>query len=175
MTNGLLISRKKKLELHKRALLNPELTQYYKNYRNMYNSVLKLSKKMYIEENFKNYKGNPKKTWDFLKSTTFGETGKQKITELKVDDQSVTDNKDMANIFNNFFSTIGTKIVNDLPNVTNGPLSYIPDYDQSLPMFYFDIPGPIHICDVVKSFDNKSSPDLDSISLKFVKKNHNGN
>jgi hypothetical protein len=34
----------------------------------------------------------------------------------------------MANVFNNFFSTIGAKIVNDLPNVNIDPLSYIPDF-----------------------------------------------
>jgi hypothetical protein len=172
MTIGLLISRRRKIELHKKALRNHEHTMYYRSYRNIYNAVLKQSKKLYIEENFKNYKGNPKKTWDFLKRTTFGEVTKQKISELKDNDKSITDNKTMANMFNNFFSTIGTKIVNDLPTVNKDPLSYeyIPDYDQSLPMFYFDIPGPVHICDVVKSFENKSSPDLDDLSLKFVKK-----
>jgi Reverse transcriptase (RNA-dependent DNA polymerase) len=76
----------------------------------------------------------------------------------------------MANSFNKFFSNIGPKIVSEIPPSECDPLSFVPNYDDTKPLFYFDIPGPVHICDVVKSFDNKSSPDLDSISLSFVKK-----
>jgi hypothetical protein len=49
---------------------------------------------------------------------------------------------------------------NDVPPVSKDPTSYINDYDDDKPKFYFDIPGPVHICDIVKSFDNKSSMDL---------------
>ena len=32
-----------------------------------------------------------------------------------------------------------------------------------------DNTGPIHLIDIVKSFDSKTSPDLDGLSLKFIK------
>jgi hypothetical protein len=66
MTAGILISRRNKFDLQKKALSNPvSYMQMYKNYRNMYNSVVRASKKLYIEENFKKYQKNAKKTWDF--------------------------------------------------------------------------------------------------------------
>jgi hypothetical protein len=53
--------------------------------------------------------------------------------------------------------------------VSKDPASYIPDYDPNKPKFEFDIPGPVHIIDIVKSFDSKSSVDIDGLSLKFLK------
>ena len=37
------------------------------------------------------------------------------------------------------------------------------------PKFSLDNTGPVHIIDIVKSFDSKSSPHLDGLSLKFIK------
>jgi hypothetical protein len=62
MTPGLLVSRRNKLSLQKKSIIN--LVMYlnqYKQYRNLYNTVLRASKKMYIDDNFKKYQGNPKK------------------------------------------------------------------------------------------------------------------
>jgi hypothetical protein len=53
MTSGLLTSRRRKLELQKKSLLNPTVyLESYKLYRNVYNSLVRASKKMYIDDNF---------------------------------------------------------------------------------------------------------------------------
>ena len=68
MTPGLLISRKTKLNLHKSYLLqrtNHALDKY-KTYRNLYNTVLRSSKKLYYESALANSKKDPKKTWHIL-------------------------------------------------------------------------------------------------------------
>ena len=64
MTAGLMISRTKKLELCKLAARdrNNVTTEKYKKYRNLYNSLLRTSKKMYFDKNFDLFKKNPKKT-----------------------------------------------------------------------------------------------------------------
>ena len=63
MTNGLLISRKQKNILHKLAILNKNTEDKlkYHSYRNMYNSLVRLSKKLYYEQGLKEYKSNSKK------------------------------------------------------------------------------------------------------------------
>ncbi len=63
MTNGLLISRNTKICLHKTYLVNPNPLNKstYKAYRNLYNSVLRCSKKLYFENNLKAHAKNPKK------------------------------------------------------------------------------------------------------------------
>ena len=53
MTTGLLISRAHKNLLQKKSLVNPlQYHEYYKKYRNIYNSTLKISKQMYLDSNF---------------------------------------------------------------------------------------------------------------------------
>ena len=63
MTTGLMISRAKKIDLCKKAAKdrNNESTEKYKKYRNIYNSLLRISKKMYFDKNFDLFKRNPKK------------------------------------------------------------------------------------------------------------------
>ena len=62
MTKGLLISRNNKLTLHKKALANPNLFyNSYKLYRNVFNRIIRASKQMYLDDNFKKYQKNPKK------------------------------------------------------------------------------------------------------------------
>jgi hypothetical protein len=63
MTKGLLVSHNNKLHLHKKAITNPSIynTQTYRNYRNLYNTVLRASKKQYFDQNLKLQAKNPKK------------------------------------------------------------------------------------------------------------------
>lgn len=66
MTTGLLTSRKTKNLLHKKALLDPlQFSQQYKNYRNTFNSLIRLSKQTTVEANFKKHVKNPKKHGTF--------------------------------------------------------------------------------------------------------------
>ena len=50
------------------------------------------------------------------------------------------------------------------------PEDYIPDFNPNKPKFSLDNTGPIHVCDIIKPFDNKSSCDLDGLCLKILKK-----
>ena len=63
MTKGLLISRKTKLNLLKSSLIEPtDLNKTkYKRYRNIYNTLLRASKKIHINDKLKRDSKNPKK------------------------------------------------------------------------------------------------------------------
>ena len=63
MTQGLLISRKTKIELHKATIKerSPLATENYKKYRNIFNQLVRASKKLYFNNNFEKHKKNPKK------------------------------------------------------------------------------------------------------------------
>jgi hypothetical protein len=48
MTTGLLISRARKLELHKKSLIDPaRYSNQYRVYRNIFNSLIRTSKKLH--------------------------------------------------------------------------------------------------------------------------------
>ena len=51
------------------------------------------------------------------------------VKELRLDGNSVTNSHELSNAFNNHFSTIGTKLANEVPLVTDG--SSYPDYIAS--------------------------------------------
>jgi hypothetical protein len=170
MTAGLLISRSSKIKLHKLALLNPSLYfNQYKAYRNMFNSTLRLSKKLFLEVKFKSYEKNPKKTWDLLKEVTFGKKNNTPVSELLINNNPCTDSFQIANEFNKFFSTIGSKISNSVPPTDRPPESYIPNPPPDSPELIFDRIGPCHVLEIIKSFNNKTSLDLDGLSLNFIK------
>ena len=63
MTEGLLISRNRKNELHKKTISCPEdgNLNLYKSYRNVYNNLIRISKKRFYEDSLKKAIKNPKK------------------------------------------------------------------------------------------------------------------
>jgi cell fate (sporulation/competence/biofilm development) regulator YmcA (YheA/YmcA/DUF963 family) len=173
MTKGILISRSKKMELQKKAILYPDIfSTEFKNYRNLYNKIVKCSKKLSLESDFKKYKNNPKKTWDLLKETALGVNNSKinSIDEILDNGKLLTNNTEMANTFNEFFTSVGKKISDNIPATNIDPSSTITDLDENIRKFEFENIGPVWITDIVKKFANKSSPDLDGISLKFLKK-----
>ena len=100
MTTGLLISHINKINLHKKTLLNPTVYhEKYKKYRNVYNCVVKASKQMFLDSNFKKYKKNPKKTWDTLKDTIFGSHTKPGIDEIISNDKIINEPSAMATFY----------------------------------------------------------------------------
>jgi hypothetical protein len=72
MTTGLLISRRTKNLLHKTSLVNPSPVNIakFRNYRNLYNTLIRKSKAKYFEENLNANVKNPKKTWELLREAT---------------------------------------------------------------------------------------------------------
>jgi hypothetical protein len=105
MTNGLLISRKRKMELHKLALINPlEHLTFYRQYRNIFNSLLHASKSSYYDAKFSQYALNPKKTWDLLNELTSNSRNIKslKIPSLITPTKTISDPTAIAEEFNSF-------------------------------------------------------------------------
>ena len=170
MTLGLLVSRSTKNELYKKSLVDHQnFHEKYKMYRNLYHKVIRASKQLYLDSNFNKYQKCPKKTWDLLKEITFGEKPSQKINEILDNGETINDPKVMATKFNNFFSHIGTTISDSVTPIGKPPEEFVPNYPNDKPKFELDNTGPVHITDIIKSFDSKDSCDLDGMSLKLLK------
>ena len=63
MSKGILISRSTKIKLGKKCFTHPSManSNFFKNYRNMYNVVIRLAKKLYYERELKAAQSNLKK------------------------------------------------------------------------------------------------------------------
>jgi hypothetical protein len=109
--------------------------------------------------------------WNILKEATFGNNSKnQQINEINVNESVIKDPADMANTFNAHFSSIGQKISNEIPTFRGNPEDLVPNYPPNKPYLEFEEIGPVWITDIVKTLPSKMSPDLDGLSLKFVKR-----
>ena len=74
----------------------------------------------------------------------------------------------IANSFNIHFSSIGSKISNEIPPSEIDPLSYCHDFPDLRHLELGGV-GPIYVIDIVKAMTSKTSTDLDDISTKFLK------
>ena len=68
MMRGILISRKRKNELCNLSLKNPSPTSItqFKNFRNLYNTVIRNAKKLYFQRQLEENQKNLRKTWQIL-------------------------------------------------------------------------------------------------------------
>ena len=117
ITSGILKSIKIKDSTHKKYIKakNAE-TKYnlflkFKSYRNSVSNLLKLSKKNYYTEYFNSNINNIKGTWKGIKEIINLKSSKKlQPSNLSVNNKLITDKSSVANAFNDFFSTIATKL-----------------------------------------------------------------
>ena len=85
MTGGLLISRSNKNRLHKLSITSRSIenSTTYRNYRNIYNSVLRASKKIFFRENLQLNRKNPKRIWELIKEASTGQKTSHPIEKKK--------------------------------------------------------------------------------------------
>jgi potassium voltage-gated channel Eag-related subfamily H protein 8 len=172
MTAGLLISRAHKLELHKKSLIDPaQFSNRYKEYRNIFNSLIRASKKLHYDAKFSLHANNPKKIWNLLNEIS----GVKKVCNgtnipyIEVNGNTINSPQDIANEFNSFFVTAGKNISDNVPPSSRTPESYFLLTDDPPPEFNLGNINAQHIRDIVKSFPNKQSTDIDGLSLKLLK------
>ena len=170
-TTGLLISRQRKNLLAKNAFKNPstENCEFYKKIRNMYNTVIRLSKKLFFEQELKKHQSNLKVTWDILKKAIRkSAANKNVISSIKINGEVISDAKLIANNFNVFFTSIANSITEEI-HPTVRPPEY--EVEDDKPEFTC-ASTPITVTEfknVVGSLKSKKSEDFNGISMYFLK------
>jgi hypothetical protein len=100
MTSALLVSRRRKNHLFKMEIANPSHfnVNSYRTYRNIYNAVIRKSKKMYYEDILHRFKSKPKKLWETLNIVNGRVSKSSKIHEIFSGHHYTNDPKEMAHI-----------------------------------------------------------------------------
>jgi Reverse transcriptase (RNA-dependent DNA polymerase) len=169
MTNGLLKSRLTKLKLAKNCSLNTSVanTSLYKNFRNMYNRLIRLSHKLYFEQELLANSKNLRKTWQLLYEALNVTKNKEQITSLIVNNQLIENSTEMANNFNYFFTSIAEKISSKINPAEE-------EIDVSIPAHRFSMSNlPIdhsELTNAINELQDKKSTDLNDISMHLVKR-----
>ena len=170
MTKGLLISRQKKLKLastyaKSRTALN---TINYKRYRDIYNSLIKLAKKVYYKDMIQKNRSDLRKQWQVLREALRKTNDKTSIiSEIKYEGLTFTGKKEITEKFNMHFTSIASKIKEKINPSPINPCDNLPDADT---LFSLNHIYPQDIIDVVKKMEGKQSKDMFGISNSMLKK-----
>ena len=117
ITLGIMNSIKRKKKLLRQAVKDKSIRDYAKKYRNVFFKVQRKAKEMYFAQITRIYHKNGKKLWQ---ETNFflnrDKKSTQEINEIKIDNTSITSSKEISNAFNKFYSEIGVKLANKIPN-----------------------------------------------------------
>jgi hypothetical protein len=181
LTKGILTSRRNKLNLEKQHARNPTVENWnlFKNYRNLYNKVIRTSKKQYYNEALINNSKNLKKTWAILNEVLKKSQNKQPITSIFHNNTLISDPKIMAETFNRFFTTIADEIAS-LINPTMTPNNDTDDrtYTQTEDTIdnndiKFNMSGiPVtsdEIITCINQLEDKKTPDMTGITTNLLK------
>ena len=128
VTEGIKKSIKLKQKLYQNYLKSGSsyyLTKY-RYYRNRISFLIKQSKQNYYYDYFKLNDKNIKNIWTGIKQIiTLKSKGVNQITNIVDGNQTFTNPKEIASAFNKFFSSIGEKLADSIPNVESDPLAFM--------------------------------------------------
>ena len=109
MTKGLLAYRRTKLKLLLISKENPsvEILNAYKQFRNLYNQLIKASKRLYYSEQIDSSNHDFKSFWKTLNEAINRKQSKNNfIDSILVNNLKISNSTEMANGFNDFFLTL---------------------------------------------------------------------
>ena len=150
----------------KQSIPSQENVTKYNKYRNILNNVIRIAKKQYIQEQLKNNRHDSKQTWNILLSHVVGKVPKSSPSSCFLHDGNVIEEySDIAEHFNSFFSSVGTKLQENLG--TNIDIEYplFPDLCIEATTHMQLTSGDELTC-IIKSMKNVGSG-YDQISLRY--------
>ncbi|KAG5883903.1 hypothetical protein JTB14_037187 [Gonioctena quinquepunctata] len=148
-----------KNQLHKKYRENPEAYgEEFKNYRNRLNRVMEITKLNYYRSEIEKNKKSSKHLWNTINSIECKEK-KTTFKEIITDNDVLTDDLKIANVFNKHYAEVGKKLAPSIQKPITEPISR-----KSLP--HSIILSPIdeeEICQIIHSFKPKKAPGIDKI------------
>ena len=132
ITNGIVRSIKHKHKLYQNYLKKktPESGERYKKFKNKLIHIIRIAKKSYNTEQLNKLKHDLSKTWKFLNTIIGRKTKANTFPDHIIhDNKTITDPQDITNTLNNYFTTLGNRLANDIPapkrpftdHLTNSP------------------------------------------------------
>jgi signal recognition particle subunit SEC65 len=170
MILGLLTSRKSKNVLFKTSIAFPtaENIAKYKNFKSVYQRVLRAAKKLYFKSKLEQNASNPKKTWDTLNEILGKNKKTETVEKLNINGESLSDPVDIANSFNKFFVAVGQQISDNVSPISKNPEDYI-HYNHGVPDMLLQNTTPEHVKKIISKLQPKLSFDANGVSTKMIK------
>ena len=98
----------------------------FKKCRNAVNNEIKQAKEQFFKNALRESEGNSRLTWRIINELTSRKIHSSSVREIKLDNTSINDPRELSSAFNDHFSSIGVKLINAIQQNGNTP-SYL-DY-----------------------------------------------
>ena len=136
ITKGIKKSSKKKQKLYIKYLKNRNEANLntYKQYKNLFEKIKKISKKNYYSNRIKNSKGDIKKTWNVIKEIIGNKNCKPNSlpTQIVLNNKEYVDNDVISEKFNSFFVNIGPNLASKIHSQNNSFETYLTNINNEL-------------------------------------------
>ena len=137
-------------------------------YRNKVNSIIRKQKIKYYQTLFLKYKNNMKATWNLINNILSKNRQKSSIKKIIVNNVIYSEEADVANIFNDFFCSVGPQIEAGIPQSFTDPLEHVVNSNPN--SFFLHPVSPLEVSYYLKNLKN-SKQNIDSISISVLKEN----
>ena len=142
--------------------------ELYKTVRNDLNKSLDRAKRSYYRDRLNLNKNDPKKTWNVVGEILGNEKVKSVISEINLENETITDEENIANAANEYFTNIGASLDENFDDSTDY-MSYMRNI-QINNSFVFSPVTKEEIVAILKGLKS-SSPGHDSIPMRVYKDN----
>jgi len=122
---ALLSAIKRKSSYYKMLKLGVISQQFYNRYRNLVTRMIRDTKRNYYRERFERSRNDAGKTWKTIKYLINIDVAKPRVKSILFNDRSVSCDREMATIFNQYFANIGNDINNLIPPRISDPADNI--------------------------------------------------
>jgi hypothetical protein len=180
ITKGIKIScnNKRKLYLACRHHNNEEIKRYYQSYSNILANVIREAKKIYYSKKILRSNNKYKTTCDIIKEVSGYQHPTINIQDIKVANEHVIDQQEIAGVFNDYFTfkkdkVHRYKVQNRLNDVTSRNCSSNNNDIHPSSSVVFKTFSTKEISSIVKSIKTKTSHGYDGISTKILKVSSN--
>ena len=175
ITFGLLKSIEFRDNLYRELKKTPIDRDDYRNKKinlRTYNRIINRSKtylkKRYYAEKFHQLKNNIKLTWRLINQVLGNNPNKSISTKFNINDKCITDQQEIANHFNSFFASIGTKISQQIKNHDQiDHRQYL--INRPVTTFHFHEITTQDVMCIISKLPNKKSTGYDEISTETIK------
>ena len=148
--------------------IKEELHQKYKNYRNIIATLMKKSKQNYFTKYFESNIKNLKNTWKGIKSIiSLKHSASNSTNLLNFNNELTSDPLKIANVFNNYFSSIGEKAQSKIRFWNKTYTDYL--HGDNLNSFFITPTDSEEVIFIISSLSDNKSSGPNSIATRILK------
>lgn len=170
MNKELIVMSRKKQKLYNKYLKNKTYANElnYKNYKKCFEKQKKLTKKAYYTRLLQQHQSNLRMSWNVMKEIIGNSkaNGHNHPSYLSLNGREILSQKEMAGMFNWYFSSVGANLAKDIPTSTRSFKDYMQIFDNN---FSFGEISDSEIIDAVQSLKLHKSAGYDEFLTDVIK------